>query len=72
MTGDPCDNNWAGVTCDVADVIQLQLVFFFFFLNPEIVYLQIFTRYIFKKTKFAFFSSSYFSLFFSFLEQQEP
>ena len=64
MTGDPCVNNWARVTCDMGDtdVIQLELVFFF--LNPEIVYLQIFTRCIFKKTKFAFFFSSYFSLFY--------
>ena len=64
MTGDPCVNNWERVTCDMnnTDVLRLELVFFF--LNPEIVYLQIFTRYIFKKTKFAFFSSSYFSLFY--------
>ena len=33
MTGDPCDNNWEGLTCDMSDtdVLRLEMVFFFFF-----------------------------------------
>ena len=57
MTGDPCVNNWAGVTCDMGDtdVINLELVFFFFFFE---------SRNCISCPKFAFFcfdSSSYFS-----------
>ena len=35
MSGDPCGNDWEGVTCDPGDVVviglELVCVFFFFF-----------------------------------------